>query len=70
MEAGVAALKERWERSLAEVNGRDEAGIPCIMAVGTAFGRKEFDFAALMKTADERMYEDKRNKKKPGEEIR
>ena len=65
----VAALKARWERSLAEVNQADPA-IPCIVAVGTAFAEKPFDFAELMKLADARMYEDKRLKKKPGEEIR
>ncbi len=45
-------------------------GIPCIVAVGAAFAAKPYDFAELMKLADARMYEDKRLKKKPGEEIR
>lgn len=65
----VAALKARWERFLADVNQADPA-IPCIIAVGTAFAEKPYDFAELMKIADARMYEDKRLKKKPGEEIR
>lgn len=69
-EADVAALKARWERSLAEVNQAADDGIPCIVAVGTAFAEKPYDFAELMKLADARMYEDKRRKKKPGEEIR
>ena len=66
----VAALKARWERSLADVNQAADDGIPCIVAVGTAFAEKPYDFAELMKLADARMYEDKRLKKKPGEEIR
>jgi diguanylate cyclase (GGDEF)-like protein len=62
------ALRERWEASLAELN-RNPADVPCIMACGTAFAAP-FDFAQVMKLADERMYADKRLKKKPGEEIR
>ena len=65
----VADLKARWERSLEDVN-RSDHGIPCIIAVGTAFAERPYDFAELMKMADARMYEDKRLKKKPGEEIR
>ena len=65
----VDKLKLRWELALEEVNQADD-GIPCILAVGTAFGEAPYDFAGLMKLADERMYEDKRRKKKPGEEIR
>ena len=68
--AGLDELKTRWEQSLAEVNRAAADGIPCIIAVGTAFAEKPYDFAALMKLADERMYADKRAKKKPGEEIR
>ena len=66
----VPVLKARWEASLAEVNRTVNDGIPCIIAVGTAFAEKPYDFAELMKVADARMYEDKRLKKKPGEEIR
>lgn len=69
-EADVAALKARWEQSLADVNQAADDGIPCIVAVGAAFAEKPYDFAGLMKVADARMYEDKRRKKKPGEEIR
>ncbi len=68
--ADVEVLKARWEESLAEVNRTVDNGIPCIIAVGTAFAEKPYDFAELMKLADARMYEDKRRKKKPGEEIR
>jgi diguanylate cyclase (GGDEF)-like protein len=66
----VEVLKARWEQSLAEVNRAADDGIPCIIAVGTAFAEKPYDFAELMKLADAHMYEDKRLKKKPGEEIR
>ena len=68
--ADVEPLKARWEEALAEVNREVNDGIPCIVAVGTAFAEKPYDFAELMKIADARMYEDKRRKKKPGEEIR
>jgi dinuclear metal center YbgI/SA1388 family protein len=47
-----------------------EDGIECVIAAGVVYGEKGYDFAALMKEADERMYEDKKKKKKPGEEIR
>ncbi len=67
--ADAEALKERWEQSLAEVN-QNGGGIACIMAVGLACGEQPCDLAELMKRADARMYEDKRRKKKPGEEIR
>ena len=66
----VADLKARWEQALADVNRETDDGVPCIIAVGTAFAEKPYDFAELMKLADARMYEDKRLKKKPGEEIR
>lgn len=66
----IVALKARWEQSLADVNQAAGDGIPCIIAVGTAFAAKPYDFGELMKVADARMYEDKRLKKKPGEEIR
>ncbi len=65
----VDKIKTRWERALEDVNQSDD-GIPCILAIGTAFGETPYDFSQLMKLADERMYEDKRRKKKPGEEIR
>ena len=68
--ADVEPLKARWEEALAAVNREVADGIPCIVAVGTAFADKPYDFAELMKIADARMYEDKRRKKKPGEEIR
>ncbi|MBQ8281400.1 MAG: GGDEF domain-containing protein, partial [Lachnospiraceae bacterium] len=65
----VNNLKERWEKELARLNTYDD-GINCVIAVGVVYGEKEYDFQALMKKADELMYEDKKRKKKPGEEIR
>lgn len=67
--AEADALVARWERALEELNQSGD-GIPCIIAIGVAFAQKPYDLAQLMKLADERMYEDKRRKKKPGEEIR
>lgn len=68
-EEEVADLKDRWEKELARLNTLED-GIECVIAAGVVYGEKGYDFAALMKEADERMYEDKRSKKKPGEEIR
>ncbi len=68
-EAEVAQLKARWEAELARLNTLED-GIECVIAAGVVYGDKGYDFAALMKEADERMYEDKKKKKKPGEEIR
>ena len=62
-------IRQRWEEELARLNMADD-GIDCVVAVGVAYGEKEYDYAALLKLADERMYEDKKAKKKPGEEIR
>jgi diguanylate cyclase (GGDEF)-like protein len=62
-------LRERWEASLAELN-QAPGDVPCSMACGAAFATAPFDFPQVMKLADERMYADKRLKKKPGEEIR
>ena len=62
-------IKKRWEEELARLNTADD-GINCVIALGVAYGEKGYDYAALLKLADERMYEDKKSKKKPGEEIR
>lgn len=62
-------IKKRWEDELARLNTADD-GIDCVIAVGVAYGDKGYDYAELFKQADERMYEDKKSKKKPGEEIR
>lgn len=65
----VLRLQKQWEEELARLN-TPEDGIECVMAVGVAYGEKGYDFATLMQEADERMYEDKKRKKKTGEEIR
>lgn len=65
----VQELKIRWEAELARLNTLDD-GIECVIAAGVVYGAKGYDFEKLMKEADERMYEDKKKKKKPGEEIR
>lgn len=62
-------IKKRWEEELERLNTAED-GIHCVIAVGVAYGEKGYDYAALLKLADERMYEDKKSKKKPGEEIR
>lgn len=68
-EEQVQELKQRWEKELARLNTLED-GIECVIAAGVVYGDKGYDFAALMKEADELMYEDKKKKKKPGEEIR
>lgn len=62
-------LKKRWENELARLNTLDD-GINCVIAVGMTFDEKEYDLSTLLAKADELMYEDKKAKKKPGEEIR
>lgn len=68
-EQEIQTLQERWEKELERLNTFDD-GINCVVALGVAYGEKGYDFTELMKTADARMYEDKKRKKKPGEEIR
>lgn len=63
------AIKIRWENALARLNTLAD-DINCVMAVGMTYGEGEFDLSKLMAEADELMYEDKKSKKKPGEEIR
>ncbi len=65
----VWRIKTRWEEELARLN-RAEDGINCVIAAGVVYGKKEYNLAELLKQADERMYEDKKRKKRPGEEIR
>lgn len=62
-------LQERWEKELARLNTIED-GINCVIAVGVVYAQKEYDLPAMLKKADELMYEDKKRKKKPGEEIR
>ncbi len=61
-------LKIRWEEALARLNEEDTE-FNCVIACGFAYGSGS-ELESLLKTADERMYEDKKAKKKPGEEIR
>lgn len=65
----VDTLKARWEAELARLNTLND-GIDCVIAVGVVYGEKGYDMATLMHEADKLMYEDKKMKKKPGEEIR
>ena len=68
-EAETQNIKQRWEEELARLNMAED-GIDCVVALGVAYGEKDYDYDKLLKLADERMYEDKKSKKKPGEEIR
>ena len=65
----VDVIKDRWEAELARLNTIDD-GINCVIAVGLVYAQKPYDFSKIAKEADELMYEDKKRKKKPGEEIR
>lgn len=65
----VMLIKERWEAELARLNTLND-GIDCVIACGMVYGEKGYSFDELMKEADTLMYEDKKAKKKPGEEIR
>ncbi len=62
-------IKAAWEETLRILNQADD-GIDCVIAVGVAYAGKEYDYAELLRQADALMYEDKKAKKKPGEEIR
>ena len=55
-------IRREWERGLAELNRRED-GIPCVIACGFAFGEGEFDLEEVFALADQRMYEDKKEKK-------
>lgn len=62
-------LKERWEQELARLNAARD-GVNCVMAAGMVHGSKEYQLSELLTKADQRMYEDKKKKKKPGDVIR
>ena len=68
-ESEANKLMERWEQELGRLNTLDD-GIDCVVAVGMVYGTKPYDLSEISKKADELMYEDKKKKKKPGEEIR
>lgn len=65
-----------WEKGLEELNKEaqlledEKARFQCVVAVGAVEGKKPYNYEELMHRADELMYEDKKRKKKPGEEIR
>ncbi len=62
-------LMKRWADELARLNTLQD-DIDCVMAVGMTYGEGNYDLFKLIAEADELMYEDKKAKKKPGEEIR
>ncbi|SEQ11313.1 diguanylate cyclase (GGDEF) domain-containing protein [Lachnospiraceae bacterium RM5] len=62
-------IKDEWENSLKLLNEK-EKDLECIIACGMAYGKGGYDLEKLFREADELMYEDKKSKKKPGEEIR
>jgi len=67
-ESEAQSLKTDWEKALTRLNEEDRE-FNCVIACGFAYGSGS-ELEALLKSADERMYEDKKAKKKPGEEIR
>ena len=62
-------IKNRWEAALDRLNQADD-GIHCVIAIGMVYALKGYDYDELMKQADALMYEDKKAKKAPGDEIR
>ncbi|MCQ2521256.1 MAG: GGDEF domain-containing protein [Lachnospiraceae bacterium] len=68
-EEEATTIKNRWEEELAKLNTLDD-GIDCVIACGLVWGSQGYDYDAMFKEADALMYEDKKAKKKPGEEIR
>lgn len=61
-------LRRTWEAGLAELN-RQNDGIQCVIACGMAYGEAGYDLEALLKQADEWMYEDKKAKKRLAEQA-
>ena len=60
---GAEWVRKRWENALEKLNREDDS-LPCVIACGFAFGEKGFDLDELLALADERMYEDKLEKKR------
>lgn len=60
-------IRKAWEAALEEMNRQDD-GINCVIACGFAFGEQGYDLEEVLKTADQRMYEDKKRKKKQAEQ--
>ena len=57
-EEEAEAVKKEWEEALAKLN-EAEGEIECVIACGLAYGGEGHDLQSLLKTADERMYENK-----------
>ena len=60
---GAEWIRKRWENALEKLNREDDS-LQCVIACGFAFGEKGFDLDELLALADERMYEDKQEKKR------
>ena len=58
-------IRARWEEALEELN-RQEDNVPCVIACGFVFEEKGYDLEAVLALADQRMYEDKKAKKRQG----
>jgi len=58
-EAEAEQVKSEWEEALRKLNEEDAGGIECVIACGLAYGGGGHDLQELLKTADERMYENK-----------
>lgn len=65
---GAENLLKAWEAGLGELNRQDD-GIQCVIACGMAYGEAGYDLEALLKQADELMYEDKKAKKALAEQA-
>ncbi|MCR5674352.1 MAG: GGDEF domain-containing protein [Lachnospiraceae bacterium] len=57
-EEEARALKKQWEEQLETLNRADDS-FCCVIACGMAYGGSGHDLQALLKEADERMYQDK-----------
>ena len=67
--AEAEALRRTWEDGLAELNRRDD-GVECVVACGMACGERGYDLEAVLALADQRMYEDKKAKKRGAGDAR
>ena len=57
-ETEAEAVKAEWEETLSELN-KTEGEIECVIACGLSYGENGYNLQELLKTADERMYENK-----------
>ena len=65
----VYNIRANWEAELKRLNTLND-NIECVIACGIVYAEKPYDFEAISKEADALMYEDKKRKKAPGEEMR